>query len=77
MSLRALALSALAVAALVALGMLLGLSFQRAAFLAPVLVLSAGAVGFLVVLWGKVVYESVRSRRSSASTSRSTSDSSL
>ena len=78
MSIRALAVSALVVAALVVLGVwLLDLSFERAAILAPVLVISAGATAFLVVLWAKVIYESARRSRGSASTKRSTSDSSL
>jgi hypothetical protein len=32
-------------------------SFQRAATLSPIIVLVFGAVGFLVVLWGRVLYE--------------------
>ena len=59
---RALAISATFVVALVVVGMLFGLSFERAAFLAPVLVFVAGGVGFLVVLWVKVVRDSLRGR---------------
>jgi hypothetical protein len=36
---------------------------ERAAFLAPVLVVLAGATAFLFVLWGKVVRESLRQSR--------------
>ena len=77
MSVRKLVIAALAVGALVAIGMAFGLSFERAAFLAPVLVLIAGAIAFLIVLWGKVIYESVRKRPASAPTNASRSDSSL
>jgi Na+/citrate or Na+/malate symporter len=72
-----LAVAAVVVAVLVLIGMAFGLSFERAAFLAPVLVLIAGGIAFLLVLWGKVIYESLRSRRRSASSNASTSDSSL
>jgi hypothetical protein len=36
------------------------LSFQRAALLAPVLVIGVGAVAGLVVFWGKIGWESLR-----------------
>jgi len=36
------------------------LSFQRAALLAPVLVIGVGAVAGLVVFWGKTGWESLR-----------------
>jgi uncharacterized membrane protein YgaE (UPF0421/DUF939 family) len=62
MSLRALAISAVAVTTLVVGGMLFGLSFERAAFLAPVLVIVGGGVAFLVVLWAKVIRDSLRGR---------------
>jgi hypothetical protein len=42
---------------------LLDLSFERAVVLAPVVVLVAGAAGFLVVLWTRVIWESIRGRR--------------
>jgi hypothetical protein len=42
---------------------LLDLSFERAVILAPVVVLVAGAAGFLVVLWTRVLWESIRGRR--------------
>jgi hypothetical protein len=72
---RALLVSALIVVVLVFLGMLVfDLPFQNAVVLAPVFVLSVGAIAFLVILWTKVAYDSIRSR---ASTSRSRSDSSL
>ncbi len=62
-SFRALAISAIAVVALIVGGMAFGLSFERAAYLAPVLVVVAGGIGFLVVLWTKVIYEMARKRR--------------
>jgi hypothetical protein len=77
MSIRALGISAAAVVVLIALGMAFGLSFERAAYLAPVLVLIAGGVAFLVVLWTKVIYEAVRRRGGRAASSASRSDSSL
>jgi hypothetical protein len=42
---------------------LLDLSFERAVILAPVVVAVAGAAGFLVVLWTRVLWESIRGRR--------------
>jgi hypothetical protein len=36
------------------------LSFQRAALLAPVLVIGVGALAGLVVFWGKIGWESLR-----------------
>jgi hypothetical protein len=76
-SLRNLAISAAGVAVLIVVGMLVGLSFERAAYLAPVLVLIAGGVAFLVVLWTKVIYEAARKRSDSAARSASSSDSSV
>ena len=38
-------------------------SFERAVILAPIVVAVAGAVGFLVVLWSRVLWESIRGRR--------------
>jgi hypothetical protein len=39
-------------------------SFQRAATLSPVIVVVFGAAAFLVVLWGRVLWESLsKSRR--------------
>ena len=35
---------------------------ERIAFLAPVVVVAAGGVAFLVVLWTKVIVETVRRR---------------
>ena len=77
MSVRALAVSAAGVVVLIALAMAFGLSFERAAYLAPVLVLIAGGIAFLVVLWTKVVYEAWRRRGGRAASSPSRSDSSL
>jgi hypothetical protein len=62
MSPRALALSAAFVFLLIAGGMLFGLSFERAAFLAPVLLICVGGIAFLVVLWAKVIRDSLRGR---------------
>jgi hypothetical protein len=42
---------------------ILGWSFQRAATIAPVIVLVFGAAAFLVVLWTRVLWESIRGRR--------------
>jgi hypothetical protein len=61
-SARAIGVSAACVALLVAGGMLFGLSFERAVFLAPLLVICIGGVAFLVVLWAKVIRDSVRGR---------------
>jgi ATP/ADP translocase len=63
MSIRAFALSAAVCGALVVVGRyVFDLSWQSALVLAPVFVLCAGAVAFLVVLWAKVIRESLRSR---------------
>jgi hypothetical protein len=37
-------------------------SFQRAATLSPVIVVVVGAAAFLVVLWTRVAWESIRRR---------------
>jgi hypothetical protein len=42
---------------------LFDLSLERAVVLAPVVVVVAGAAAFLVVLWTRVLWESVRGRR--------------
>ena len=61
---RVLLISLLACLGLTALAaVLLDLSFERAVVLAPVVVLVAGAAGFLVVLWTRVLWESIRGRR--------------
>ncbi|HKC20921.1 MAG TPA: hypothetical protein VKB64_00290 [Gaiellaceae bacterium] len=63
MSTRILAAS-VAVTVLVVLAVwITDLSFQRAALLAPVLVIGLGAVAGLVVFWGKVGWESLRRSR--------------
>jgi hypothetical protein len=41
-------------------------SFQKALILSPIIVVVAGAAGFLVVLWGRIVWESLRGRRERA-----------
>ena len=65
MSGRAVLLSSVATVAVVLFAVwLLELSLERAAVLAPVLVLAFGAAAGLVVLWAKVGWESLgRSRR--------------
>ena len=63
MSVRALALSAAGCVALTAVvALVLDLSLSRAVALAPVIVATAGGVGFLLVLWSKVIWESTRRR---------------
>jgi len=63
-SLRVVLLSAAACAALTALAaVLLDWSFERAVVLAPVVVMVAGAAGFLVVLWTRILLETFRGRR--------------
>jgi hypothetical protein len=60
---RASFLSGLVVAALVLLTVwLFDIRLERAAVLAPVLVVIAGAVAGLVVLWTKIGWESLRRR---------------
>ena len=44
---------------------LLDWSFERAVILAPVVVMVVGAAGFLIVLWTRVVWDSIRGRRRS------------
>ena len=51
-------LGVVAVTALTALAF--GWSFEKAAYLAPVIVACLGAVAFLVVLWSRVVWETWR-----------------
>ena len=51
----------LALAAIAAL--LFDWSFGKAVILSPILVMVAGAAAFLVVLWGRIVWESIRGRR--------------
>jgi hypothetical protein len=41
---------------------LLDWSFEKALILAPVIVVVAGAAGFLIVLWTRVIWESIKSR---------------
>jgi hypothetical protein len=40
-----------------------GWSFQKAAYLAPIVVASAGAVAALLILWTRVAWESLRHQR--------------
>ena len=63
MSVRALVLSAVGCVALIALAaFVFELSLARALVLAPVIVATAGAAIFLVLLWTKVIWESTRGR---------------
>ena len=56
--------ASVAVTALVVLAVwLTDLSFQRAALLAPVLVVGVGAVAGLVVFWGRTGWDSLRRSR--------------
>ena len=62
MSARAVAASVLLCAVLVVVGkQLFDISWESALVLAPVFVLILGGIAFLVVLWAKVVRDSLRS----------------
>jgi hypothetical protein len=54
----------LTLAAITAL--ILDWSFGKAVILAPVIVMVVGAAGFLFVLWGRILWESIRGPRSGA-----------
>jgi hypothetical protein len=59
---RTYALSALACAVLVVAGKyFFDLSWESALVLAPVFVLTLGGIAFIVVLWAKVIRDSLRS----------------
>jgi hypothetical protein len=62
-TLRYLAASVLVTALIVVTVWLTDLSFQRAILLAPVLVIGLAAAAGLVVLWGRVGWESFRRSR--------------
>jgi hypothetical protein len=51
----------LTLAAITAL--ILDWSFGKAVILAPVIVMVVGAAGFLFVLWGRILWESIRGPR--------------
>lgn len=56
--------ASVAVTALVVLAVwITDLSFQRAALLAPVLVIGVGALAGLMVFWGRIGWESLRRSR--------------
>ena len=58
---RVLVVAVAACAALTAFAALLfNWSFERAVILSPVVVATAGATAFLVVLWARVAWESIR-----------------
>ncbi len=62
MNARNIAASVLVSAVLVGVGKLLfDISWESALVLAPVFVLILGAIAFLVVLWAKVIRDSLRS----------------
>ena len=64
MSLRLVVWSTVACAAVTALAALVfDLRFERAAVLAPVIVISVGAAAALVVLWTRIALESLRRQR--------------
>jgi hypothetical protein len=46
--------------------LLLDWSFEKAVILSPIIVLVAGAAGFLMVLWTRVAWEAIRNRRGDA-----------
>jgi len=63
-STRAVLIAVAACLALVAItALLLDWSVEKAVILSPVIVAVAGAAGFLVVLWTRVVWESIRGGR--------------
>ncbi len=62
MTARAVAASVLACAVLVVVGkQIFDISWESALVLAPVFVLTLGGIAFLVVLWAKVIRDSLRS----------------
>ena len=63
MSARLFAASAVVTTLVVGAVWLTDLSFQRAALLAPVLVIGVGAVAGLVVFWGRIGWESLQRAR--------------
>ncbi len=63
MSTRLFAASAAVTALVVVAVWVSDLSFQRAALLAPVLVIGLGAVAGLVVFWGRIGWDSLRRSR--------------
>ena len=63
MSIRLLAASVAVTALVVVAVWATDLSFQRAALLAPVLVIGLGAVTGLVIFWGRIGFDSLRRSR--------------
>ena len=63
MSARLFAASAVVTTLVVVAVWLTDLSFQRAALLAPVLVIGVGAVAGLFVFWGRIGWESLKRAR--------------
>jgi hypothetical protein len=62
-SARLFAASAVVTTLVVVAVWLTDLSFQRAALLAPVLVIGVGAVAGMVVFWGRIGWDSLRRSR--------------
>ena len=62
-SLRVPAAAVAVVALVVATALALGWSVQRAAYLAPVIVVGFAAVAGLLILWGKVAVQQLRETR--------------
>ena len=61
MTVRSVAVSALACGGLVVVGRYaLDLAWDSALVLAPVFVLVVGAIAFLIVLWAKVIRDTIR-----------------
>ena len=64
MTARALAVSAAVCTAIVVVAAwLLELTLQQAAVLAPVIVVTLGATAFVIVLWAKVIWETLKRQR--------------
>ena len=64
MTRRALAISAVACTALVlATAWLFEMPLERAAILAPVIVVTLGATAFIVALWTKIISDTLRAQR--------------
>ena len=58
-----LAVAAVVAGLVVATALLLRMPLERAAVLAPVIVATVGATAFIVVLWARIAWESLRRQR--------------
>jgi hypothetical protein len=64
MTVRRVTLSALACAALIlGTALVFSMPLERAALLAPIIVVSAGALAFIVLLWTRIAITSLRGTR--------------